>query len=86
MNTNETIFISAGDISGDIHAANLIKSIKNDSDYKVYAIGGNQLKNVADEFIKDIVNINGFGFFPIKQVFFLKEIFKTVIIYQDYFI
>ena len=78
MNTNKTIFISAGDISGDIHAANLIKSIKNDSDYKVYAIGGNQLKKVADEFIKDIVNINGFGFFPVKQVFFLKEIFKTV--------
>lgn len=78
MENNKTIFISAGDISGDIHASNLIKSIKKDSDYKVYAIGGNQLKKVADEFIKDIVNINGFGFFPIKQVFFLKEIFKIV--------
>jgi len=78
MEKNKSIFISAGDISGDIHAANLIKAIKNDSDYKVYAIGGDQLKKVADEFIKDIVNINGFGFFPIKQVFFLKEIFKTV--------
>ena len=78
MEKNKSIFISAGDISGDIHAANLIKSIKNDSDYKVYAIGGDQLKKVADEFIQDIVNINGFGFFPIKQVFFLKEIFKTV--------
>ncbi len=78
MSTNEKIIISAGDISGDIHAANLIKSIKNKRDCKVYAIGGNQLKTVADDFIKDIVNINGFGFFPIKQVFFLKEIFKTV--------
>ena len=78
MEKNKSIFISAGDISGDIHAANLIKSIKNDSDYKIYAIGGDQLKKVADEFIQDIVNINGFGFFPIKQVFFLKEIFKTV--------
>ena len=57
---------------------NLIKSIKSNSDYKVYAIGGNQLKKVADEFIQDIVNINGFGFFPIRQVFFLKKIFKTV--------
>ncbi|MBO7612087.1 MAG: lipid-A-disaccharide synthase [Elusimicrobia bacterium] len=78
MEKNKSIFISAGDISGDIHAANLIKSIKNDSDYKIYAIGGDQLKKVADGFIQDIVNINGFGFFPIKQVFFLKEIFKTV--------
>jgi lipid-A-disaccharide synthase len=78
MENNKSIFISAGDISGDIHAANLIKSIKNNSDYKIYAVGGTQLKKVADEFIKDIVNINGFGFFPIKQVFVLKEIFKTV--------
>ena len=78
MENNKSIFISAGDISGDIHAANLIKSIKSNSDYKVYAIGGNQLKKVADEFIQDIVNINGFGFFPIRQVFFLKKIFKTV--------
>lgn len=78
MNTNEKIFISAGDISGDIHAANLIKSIKINNTCKVYAIGGNQLKTAADEFIEDIVNINGFGFFPIKQIFFLKEVFKTV--------
>lgn len=78
MEMNKSIFISAGDISGDIHAANLIKSIKKISDYKVYAIGGTQLKSVADEFVKDIVNINGFGFFPIRQIFFLKEIFKNV--------
>ncbi|MCR4663724.1 MAG: lipid-A-disaccharide synthase [Endomicrobiaceae bacterium] len=78
MENNKSVFISAGDISGDIHAANLIKSIKNNSNYKIYAIGGTQLKIVADEFIKDIVNINGFGFFPIRQIFFLKEIFKTV--------
>jgi len=78
MNTNEKIFISAGDISGDIHAANLIKSIKSNNTYKVYAIGGSKLKTIADEFIEDIVNINGFGFFPVKQFFFLKKIFKTV--------
>jgi lipid-A-disaccharide synthase len=78
MEINKSIFISAGDISGDIHAANLIKSIQQVSNYKIYAVGGTQLKSVADEFIKDIVNINGFGFFPIKQIFFLKKIFKTI--------
>lgn len=78
MNIDKTIFISAGDISGDIHAANLVKSIKKNSNYKVYAIGGNQLKVVADTFIEDIVNINGFGFLPIKQIFYLKKIFKIV--------
>ena len=78
MNKDKSIFISAGDISGDIHAANLIKAIKKNSVYKIYAIGGNQLKAIADEFIEDIVNINGFGFLPIKQIFYLKNIFKIV--------
>ena len=78
MEMKKSIFISAGDISGDIHAANLIKSIKKIDDCNVYAIGGTQLKNIADEFIKDIVNINGFGFFPIRQVFFLKDVFKNI--------
>lgn len=78
MDINKSIFISAGDISGDIHAANLIKAVKKNSTYKIYAIGGNQLKNIADEFIEDIVNINGFGFLPIKQIFYLKNIFKIV--------
>lgn len=78
MSIEESIFISAGDISGDIHAANLIKSIKENSNCKVYAIGGNQLKIVVDEFVEDIVNINGFGFLPIKQIFFLKKIYDVV--------
>ena len=78
MSIGESIFISAGDISGDIHAANLIKSIKKNSACRVYAIGGQQLKDVVDVFIEDIVNINGFGFFPIKQIFYLKNIFKIV--------
>ncbi len=81
MNTN--IFISAGDISGDIHAANLIKEIKklyssNTDSVDIYAVGGNQIKTVADIFVEDIVNVNAFGFFPIKQVIFLKDVFKRI--------
>ena len=41
----EIVFISAGDISGDIHAGNLVKSIKKiNSENKIYAIGGKQIK------------------------------------------
>ena len=74
----KSIFISAGDISGDIHAANLIKSLKDSYGAEVYAVGGSCLKKVADFFLEDIVNINAFGFFPIKQFFFLKKVFKRI--------
>lgn len=78
MNKNLSFFISAGDISGDIHAGNLSEEIKKINNTKIYSIGGNCLKSNADIFIEDIVNINAFGFFPIKQYFFLKEVFKKV--------
>jgi len=75
----EIIFISAGDISGDIHAGNLVKSIKKiNSENKVFAIGGTQLKASADSFIEDIVNIDAFGFLPIKQIYLLKKVLKKV--------
>ena len=75
----EIIFISAGDISGDIHAGNLAKSIKKiNLENKVFAIGGNQLKKQADYFIEDIVNLDAFGFLPIKQIYFLRKVLKKV--------
>lgn len=78
LNDSLSIFISAGDISGDIHAGNLAKELKKSATTTIFSIGGNCLKKNVDFFIEDIVNINAFGFFPIKQYFFLKEVFKKV--------
>lgn len=76
---NDKIFISAGDLSGDMHAANLVKEIKKLSPSTVItASGGENLKAVSDSFIEDIVNINAFGFFPLKPVFVLKETYKKI--------
>jgi lipid-A-disaccharide synthase len=77
---NNKIFISAGDLSGEIHAANLVREIKKaNPSWRIYACGGENLKAAADEFIEDIVNINAFGFFPIKQVLFLKKFLKRLL-------
>lgn len=79
MNKNISFFISAGDISGDIHAANLAVSLKKSAkESEIFAVGGNELRKVADIFIDDIVNINAFGFFPVRQYFFLKRVFNKV--------
>ncbi|MDR1928634.1 MAG: lipid-A-disaccharide synthase [Endomicrobium sp.] len=77
----QKFFISAGDLSGDIHASNLVKEIKNllpsFSSY-IFAVGGKNLKMVADFFVEDIVNIGAFGFLPIKQIFFLRKVFQKI--------
>ncbi|MDR1122690.1 MAG: lipid-A-disaccharide synthase [Endomicrobium sp.] len=79
MSNYYRIFISAGDLSGEVHASNLIKEIKKINPlYFVSSTGGNNLKAVSDNFIEDIVNINAFGFLPIKQVFYLRKVFKKI--------
>ncbi|MDR0486597.1 MAG: hypothetical protein LBH29_07760 [Elusimicrobiota bacterium] len=73
------IFISAGDLSGDIHGAELASKIKEiNPSARICALGGDNLKRVAGIFIEDIVHINAFGFLPIKQIFFLIKVFKKV--------
>ncbi|MDR2860573.1 MAG: lipid-A-disaccharide synthase [Elusimicrobiota bacterium] len=73
------IFISAGDLSGDIHSAALIKEIKLlNPQAHISAIGGNKLKEISVDFLCDIVNINAFGFLPIKQIFFLKKVLNML--------
>lgn len=76
---SQNIFISAGDISGDIHAGNLVKSIKkiNPSNI-VFSVGGNQLKLNSDFFVEDLVNIDAFGFVIIKQIYFLKKVLNKI--------
>jgi lipid-A-disaccharide synthase len=76
---NDKIFISAGDLSGEIHASYLVKEIKKikPSCY-ISAIGGYNLKFSADEFLEDIVSINAFGILTLKQVFFLRKVFKKL--------
>ncbi|MDR1417860.1 MAG: hypothetical protein LBI80_01675 [Endomicrobium sp.] len=76
---NDKIFISAGDLSGDIYAANVIKEIKiKNRNCKVLALGGNNLKSVSDYFIEDIVNINAFGLISLKQILYFKNLLKKL--------
>jgi lipid-A-disaccharide synthase len=73
------IFISAGDLSGDICAADLIKEIKKiNPSCIIHSIGGQNLKEVSDIFMADIVNIGAFGFIPIKQIIILKKILAQI--------
>jgi len=76
------IFISAGDLSGELHASSLVKEIKLiDSLCHISGIGGNNLKSVVDEFIADIVDLSAFGFFPINQFFHLKRVLNKLKVY-----
>ena len=74
----KNIFISAGDISGDFHAANLIRALKQkEPDISVTSLGGRNLSAVSDNFLANICELGGFGFFsPFRLYFLLKAILE----------
>ena len=80
IKTGKTIFISAGDISGDIHAAHLVQAMKElDPTVRVIAIGGPRLKKCADEFVLDLASQGLIGFIePLKKLPLFFKLIKQV--------
>lgn len=60
---NRNVLVISGDVSGDLHASNLVKEIKKkEPSLNIYSIGGLRLKEVSDKFIYNIVSKGVFGF------------------------
>ncbi len=79
------IFFCAGDVSGDIHASNLMKEIKNLSPNIVFdSVGGQRMKALSDTFLYDMVAKGASGFVePIKKIFTLLDLLKSIGRYFD---
>ncbi|MHB9154617.1 MAG: lipid-A-disaccharide synthase [Endomicrobiales bacterium] len=77
-----TIFIAAGDLSGDIHAAHLARALRRqEKDCRIVSLGGKNLEEASDEFLENLVSLSAFGFWePLRQYFRLRTIFgKTLL-------
>ncbi len=80
MNENNNILFVCGDKSAEIYLGKLLEKIsKIDSNIKKFVLGGENVKNLSDEFIEDIVSYDAHGFFsPFTQFFkFLKLLSKV---------
>jgi len=75
------IFICAGDVSGDLHAASLINNIsQTDSSIKIFAIGGENLAKTQASFLYNIVNTGSFGISHLlKKYLYFKNVFKNIV-------
>ena len=67
---SKNILVVAGDISGDVHASNLIKELKAAApDITVTSIGGERMKAASDEFLFDLIAQGATGFVePFKNL------------------
>ncbi len=66
----KNMLIIAGDVSGDLHAAGLIRALKQaDPDVRITAIGGRQMKEASDSFLFDLASKGAAGFIePLKKM------------------
>lgn len=66
----KNILIIAGDVSGDIHAAGLIRALKeSDPDVRVTSVGGKQMESASDVFLYDLASKGASGFVePLKKM------------------
>ena len=78
--TNKNILVIAGDPSGDLHAANLIKALKaKDPDISITSMGGVRMQEVSTHFIYNLVSVGAVGFAePFKNFFLWFKLIKIV--------
>ena len=71
MPTTKNILVVAGDPSGDVHGANLIRELKNRvPDLNVSCLGGERMQAAGDRFIYNLVGVGAAGFAePFKRFF-----------------
>ena len=77
---NKSIFIVAGEPSGDLHASNLAHSIKQLSpDIKLYGMGGKKMRAAGVKIIQDITSFAVIGFTEVfKNLIRFRQIFKLL--------
>ena len=79
------LLIIAGDPSGDLHGAGLIREIKSlRPDVHVAAMGGPRMQSVADEFLFDLASIGLSGFIdPFTQILLIRRLLSVVRRHMD---
>lgn len=82
---SKNVLIVAGDVSGDVHASNLVRSLKEiRPDLHITAMGGQRVKKVADTFLFDLASQGASGFIePFKKIPLWYKLLRMVREYMD---
>jgi lipid-A-disaccharide synthase len=74
------LFVLAGEVSGDLHAAGVIAELlKAKPDLRVFGIGGEKLRNLGAELLYDTGQMSIMGFVDVlKHSLFLRRVFRDL--------
>ena len=82
---SKKILIVAGDVSGDLHAASLMKELKKaDPEVQITAVGGKLMQAQADHFLFDLASQGASGFVePLKKMPLWMNLMKQIRHYME---
>lgn len=81
---SKSLLVIAGEVSGDMHAADVIRSVKTGADVDVWGIGGEKLRAEGMETLHDIKEMDVLGFVEVlKRYPFFKRVFNEVLAEVD---
>lgn len=82
---NKNILVVAGDPSGDLHAANLIKALRaQDPEINVTGMGGVRMQEVSSRFLYNLVSVGAVGFTePFKHFLLWFKLIKLLRRYME---
>ena len=77
---SDEIMVVAGEESGDMHAANVIKVVQElNDDLSFFGLGSNQMREAGVEIIDDLTHLSSIGFIePLKNIFFFLKLLKKL--------
>ncbi|MFK7923049.1 MAG: lipid-A-disaccharide synthase [Bacteroidia bacterium] len=77
---NPKLYIIAGEDSGDLHAANLVKALRHSSpNLEIRGVGGDQMQSQAVDLIAHVRDINFMGFIEVvRNLKTIRGLFKKV--------
>ncbi len=77
---SDEIMVVAGEESGDMHAANVIKVVQElNDDLSFFGLGSTQMQEAGVEIIEDLTHLSSIGFIePLKNLFFFLKLLKKL--------
>jgi len=78
---SKSVFISAGEPSGDVHASGLISAIQSKiPDISIWGLGGDRLGELGAELIYHVSRLSSMGFAELAgKMLFFRKVYKSVI-------
>jgi lipid-A-disaccharide synthase len=74
--SKKKIYVIAGEASGDLHGANLIKELQKKGDYELLGMGGNLMQEAGVKILHDYRDVNYMGFIDVIK--HLRSILKKI--------